>query len=231
METSSERRGMGERADGDEVDAGLRDLADGVERDAARGFELRAAADERDRLAGAAAGAMLSSRIESAPASSASRTSSSVSHSTSIGSRCLRAQPVDGRRDAAGEAQVVVLDQDRVVEAEPVVRAAAAADRVLLERAQARRRLARVEDLGAGPVDGVDEAAGERRDAGEASEQIQRRPLAGEQGTRAAPTSASLTGSLDRRRRRGQRLEARRPGRARGRPPPRPRGRRRRPAP
>ena len=47
--------------------------------------------------------------------------------------------------DAAGKADVVVLDQDRVEEADAVVRRAAGADGVLLERAQRRRRLARVE--------------------------------------------------------------------------------------
>ena len=40
---------------------------------------------------------------------------------------------------------------------------------MLLERAQAGRRLARVEDRGAGALDGVDVAARERGDAGEAS--------------------------------------------------------------
>ena len=58
-------------------------------------------------------------------------------------------------RDSSGEAQVVVLDEDRVVEAQPVVRAAAAAHGVLLERAQAGRRLARVEEDRAGARDGV----------------------------------------------------------------------------
>ncbi len=42
---------MRERADGDLVDAGLGDRADGVEGDAAGGLEPGAPADERDRLA------------------------------------------------------------------------------------------------------------------------------------------------------------------------------------
>ena len=50
------------------------------------------------------------------------------------------------RADAAGQALVVVLDQDAVVEAQAMIGAAAAADGVLLERAESRRRLARVED-------------------------------------------------------------------------------------
>ena len=88
--------------------------------------------------------------------------------------------------DRAGDAQVVVLDQDAVVEAEAMVRAAAAADGVLLELAQARRRLAGVEDRRAGAVDRVDVAAGERGDAAEAAEQVEREPLAREHRARRA---------------------------------------------
>jgi len=50
--------------------------------------------------------------------------------------------------DAARDGDVVVLDEDRVVEAEAVIGAAAAAHRVFLEGAQQRRGLARVADLG-----------------------------------------------------------------------------------
>src|SRR5207244_11505380 len=64
--------------------------------------------------------------------------------------QATRAQRGDGGADPAGEAQVVVLDENRVVEAAPMVAAAAAADGVLLERSQAGRRLARVEDRGVG---------------------------------------------------------------------------------
>ena len=41
---------MGQRADRDEVDAGLGDLAHGLERDAAGGLERRLALDELRRL-------------------------------------------------------------------------------------------------------------------------------------------------------------------------------------
>ena len=50
--------------------------------------------------------------------------------------------------DAAGDRDVVVLDQDGVVEAEAVIEAAAAAHRVFLQRAQPRRGLARAADAG-----------------------------------------------------------------------------------
>ena len=85
--------------------------------------------------------------------SSTSAAASSVSISISILTRWpKRAGARSTARDTAGNRDVVVLDQDGIVEAEAMVDAAAAAHGVFLERAQARRRLARVADarLGAG---------------------------------------------------------------------------------
>ena len=56
------------------------------------------------------------------------------------------AHALDGGLDAAGGDEMVVLDQHRVVEAEAVIEAAAAAHGVFLQHAQARRRLARADD-------------------------------------------------------------------------------------
>ena len=63
-----------------------------------------------------------------------------------------------------------------------MVGTAAGSDRRLLERAQAGRRLARVPDarVPSGRLGGVDELAGQRRDAREVAEEVQRRPLGGE---------------------------------------------------
>ena len=47
--------------------------------------------------------------------------------------------------------------------------------------AAARRRLARVEDRGAGPGDRLDVAGGQRRDAGEVAEEVERGPLGRQQ--------------------------------------------------
>ena len=66
------------------------------------------------------------------------------------------------RLDAAREGHVVVLEQDPVVEAGAVVARAADRGRVLVERAPARQRLARVDDLGARAGDRLDIAARER---------------------------------------------------------------------
>ena len=62
-------------------------------------------------------------------------------HVTDGGSR-----PAHGLADAAAGRHVVVLDQDRVIEPEAVVGPAAAAHGVLLQGAQARGGLARVDD-------------------------------------------------------------------------------------
>ena len=58
------------------------------------------------------------------------------------------------RCDAAGDGDVVVLDQDRIIQAEAMIEAAAAAHGVFLERAKAGRGLAGAADpqLGAGGV-------------------------------------------------------------------------------
>src|SRR5260370_15488132 len=58
----------------------------------------------------------------------------------------MRTGALQYRRDAAGDRDVVVLDQDRVVESEAMVEAAAAAHRIFLQRAQARRRFAGAAD-------------------------------------------------------------------------------------
>ena len=59
------------------------------------------------------------------------------------------------RHDAAGDRDVVVLDQDGVIEPEAVVDAAAAAHRVFFQRAQAGRGLAGAADARLGVGDGV----------------------------------------------------------------------------
>ena len=97
---------------------------------------------------------MLSSSTASTPRSSASASWSSVSTSSSILTRCpawRRARSSAGAHPA-GERDVVVLDQHRVVEAEAVVGAAAEPHRVLFEDAQPGRRLAGADDPGLVPA-------------------------------------------------------------------------------
>ena len=81
---------------------------------------------------------------------------------------------------------MVLLDQDRVVEAHAVVSAAARGNRRLLERPQARRGLPRVEDRCIRPPHRVDESGGERGDPGQVAEQVERRPFGCEERSRRA---------------------------------------------
>ncbi len=94
------------------------------------------------------ASSMLSSSSRGAPAASASSISRASRTSTSsVSASCgaCVARACDRRRDASRGGDVVLLDQDRVVEPRAVVDRAAGRHRRLLERAQAGRRLARVE--------------------------------------------------------------------------------------
>ena len=97
-----------------------------------------------------------------------------------------RLHPLDGFADAAREPDVVVLDQDPVVEARAMVAAAAGAHRVLLERAQRRRRLARVEHRDPA-VGGVDVAPRQRGDPGQALQEVERGPFGGQHQCRPRP--------------------------------------------
>src|SRR5207237_6998447 len=87
------------------------------------------------------------------------------------------ARPFERRADPAGERDMVVLDQHRIVEAEAVIGAAAKAHRLFFEDAQARRRLAGADDLGLVARDRIDQRAGRGRDARQSADQVQRGPL------------------------------------------------------
>ena len=82
--------------------------------------------------------------------------------------------------DAAGDGDVVVLDQDRIVETEAVIEAAAAAHGVFLDRAQSRRGFARTDDARLGVGDLLHERRGRGGDAGHVADEIQRRALGGQ---------------------------------------------------
>jgi hypothetical protein len=79
-----------------------------------------------------------------------------------VGLRCPRAR--HGGCDAAGQTDVVVLDQHAVVEPHPVIGGAAGAHGVFLELAEERGGLARIEDDDAAGC-GVHELTRQRGDA------------------------------------------------------------------
>ena len=125
---------------------------------------------------------MLSSRISGAPASSSSRSWSERGHlDLHREPRVAGQHRLVGRHHPARREDVVVLDQRHVRERGPVVDAAAAAHGVLLQRAEARGRLAGVPDPGVRAGERVDPAGGGGRDAREVAEEVQRGALGGEQ--------------------------------------------------
>ena len=102
-------------------------------------------------------------------------------HAISHGARCR-----DRGGDRAGCGDVVLFHQDAVVEAHPVVPAAAAAHRVFLGEAQARQRLAGVEHGAAGAADGGHVGCRDGGGAGEGLQEVERRALTRQQRARGA---------------------------------------------
>ncbi len=134
--------------------------------------------------------------------------------------------------------QVIVLDQDGIVQAEAVVAAPAAPDRVLFQRTPAGRGLARVVDRGARAGDRRDEPRRQGRDPAQPLQKVERGPLhrpaanASARATRAIrlpgrreSPSASNGSQLGRELKFGdQSLDGRQAGQHAGRPRDQPRG-------
>ncbi len=151
------------------------------ERDPARGLERHAAADDLDRprdLVGAHV-------VEQDPVGAGLERLDDLFERLGLDldrdRRVARAR-LDGGTDAPRDPQVVLLDQDRVVEPGAMVRAAAAANRVLLQR-RSPGVVLRVSRIVA-PVPSTRSTYrdGERRDPAEAAEQVERHALAREHG-------------------------------------------------
>ena len=188
--------GVGERAHGDAVDSAAGDLHQGVLGDAAgrleldgpdplrrefaepraqTGHDVRVHVVEQDHVGAAAHGGL---RLRGVTRLAGDR--DSVPHvAADVGEHLL-----DG---PARELDVVLLHHDLVEQADPVIRPAADADRVLVERSHSRRRLARVQDAGGRPMDHVDHAPRPRRDARHALDDVEGGPLRHEQRARVAP--------------------------------------------
>ena len=127
-------------------------------------------------------GVMLSQSRKSAPASTASSASATVVTSTCTGtSGKRRPDPPVGGGDAAGGQLVVVLDHGDVVQAHPLVGAAADPDRVLLQGAQARGGLAGVQHRRLGAGQRVGPGRVWVATPGHPAEQVQRGALGGQQ--------------------------------------------------
>ena len=79
---------------------------------------------------------------------------------------------------------MVVLDENAVVEAEAMVCPAAGADGVFLDRAQAGKRLADIDDARLRATHGLDDPGGGRGDAAHVAEEIECDALGREQAAR-----------------------------------------------
>ncbi len=88
------------------------------------------------------------------------------------------------RRNASRQANMIFLDQDGFAEVLAVVFAAAHADRIFFEGAQAGRRFPRIQNCGSGAFNRADKPSRERRDSAEPLQEIQSHALAGQKRAR-----------------------------------------------
>ena len=190
---------VGERADREEVDPGLRDLPGVVEGEPAAGLEPGPAGDEVDRHPQLVGGHVVEQE----------QVGAGVDSLAAPGRPCrprpgprTSGNPSRTRRNASATPPAATtwlsLTSASSDERHPVVDPAAAAHGVLLQRPQQRRRLAGVADPRAGAGDGVDPRPGRRRDAGQVAQQVERGPLAGQQRRRRAADAHQDVAGADR---------------------------------
>ncbi len=180
---------MGQRADGDEVDTRLSVLAEGLLGDATGGFRLIFSFDAFHCLAEGDGVEIVEHDTVDATVVEDALQLVEVTHldlDAKVFSLSFQvvAGTVDGRLNAAGEVDMIILEHHHVVEADAVVGAAAASDGVLLEETHVGRRLAGVEELGIEALEHGDHTAGLGGDAGEALHEVQGCALGGEDGAR-----------------------------------------------
>src|SRR5438067_10956839 len=167
--------GVGEGTRGQVSDAGFRNCRRSLERDAAGCFDDEPAAHHRDGLAHGL-------QIEIVDEHDVGE--SNVEYLFKLFKRVdfdldLDEMPggafgaLQHRRYSASDGDVIVLDQDRVIEAETMIVAAAAAHGVLLQRAQSGRSLAGADDSRLGMRDARNEGGGGGGDARQMAEKIQ----------------------------------------------------------
>jgi hypothetical protein len=172
---------VGEGAHREEVDAGRGVRRRGAQGEAARGLQERAAAHQRHGLLALAGREVVQQDQVGARVQDLAQLVQGVDLDLD---RHVGEGLPDGREglgDAAGGDHVVVLDEGRVRERHAVVDAAARTDRELLQGAQSWRRLAGVAHARAGALQDVRPRARERRDAGQAAQQVQRAALGRQQ--------------------------------------------------
>src|SRR5690242_19312132 len=94
--------------------------------------------------------------------------------------------------DAAGQGDVIVLDEDTVGEIEAVIQSASAAHGIFVEHPQTRDSLAGIQDARLGAGDGINEFASQCSNAAHALQEIQDDTFAGEEHARVVANDGDL---------------------------------------
>jgi hypothetical protein len=87
-------------------------------------------------------------------------------------------------RHAAGQAYVIVLDENGFAKILAVISTSANADRIFFKRAKSRGRLSGIQNFRAGAIDGLHKPPGESRDSAEPLQKIQRHAFARQESAR-----------------------------------------------
>ena len=174
---------MRQRTNRDEVGAGRCDLRDPFERHAARYFDQRPSLRSPDSFADLIERHVVDKDGVRARCERLVYLIEPLGFDFDVHAGARGMHPVERGSDAAGEANVIFLDEHRVEQAETMVRRAARPHRVLLERAQPGRRLAGIEHRDS-PAGRVDELPRPRGDARQTLQEIERGPLADQQRAR-----------------------------------------------
>ena len=177
--------GVGESADGDEVDAGFSDCGDGLEVHATACFELEFALVEVDGLAELVECHVIEEDdIDVGKGEEAFDLFEGIGFEFDAGGGVIGFEAEDAFAELVERigCEVIVFDHDHVVEADSVVGAAAGEDGLFFEEAQSWGSFAGVEDPRLGMGDGLDVLVGEGGDAGQALEEVERGAFCGEEG-------------------------------------------------
>src|SRR5579872_6786157 len=174
--------GVGDGAGGNEIGPGFGEGANVFERNTAGDLGLRAVIDE----ANFDSGLLRRHVVEQQSVSSTGKRVFDFGSGADLDFDRFLGGPgaLDRGADAAGQPDMVVLDQDRIVQAHAVIHGSARGGGHFFQDAEAGGGLARIENTDAGAFYGLDEFRGERCDSGEALKEIQRDALAGEQRAR-----------------------------------------------
>jgi hypothetical protein len=177
---------MRDGADGDEVDSGFCDLADGLEVYSSAGFELDICWAEANGFAHVLKAHVVEENdIDSLHAKKTFHLLERIGleFDADAGIGCAGGQDhfLEGVRGKSGS-EVIILHHEHIMEADSVVTRATGSDGFFFQEAQAWRGFAGVEYDGICSANGFDKSTGHSGDAAESLDEIQGGALAGEDG-------------------------------------------------